>query len=157
MNDTPTDTPQDQGSALAPVAEVLGLNAEATAAEILAEIARRETPDPARYMPMDAVRELLQAHGETTAALSQDRVKARVDDAMTAGYITPGMRDWAMSLCSQDPESFDAFLQSAMPTYAHLSQPQARRGATASDAFGHSAEALEIAQNIGVDPARLNG
>jgi len=142
----------------APVAEALALNPDtATAEDIVAAINALATPDPAKYMPMQAVKELLYEHSQTKAALGQDRAEAKVREAMDAGYITPGMRDWAMSLCAQDPESFDAFLASALPAYAHLDRKLAVNGRGLADmpAARHSPEALEIARNLGIDPDKL--
>jgi phage I-like protein len=145
--------------ALAPIAEALGLNAAtATAGEIVAAIAEASSrPDPAKFMPIEAVQELLRSHHEAKAVLSQDRAEGKVRDAMAAGYLTPAMRDWAVSLCRQDPDSFDAFLSSAAPAYGHLlsrngQRPGARPGAVPAV---HDADALAIARNLGLDPSRL--
>ena len=148
-----------RAGALAPIAEALGLNAAtATAGEIVAAIAEARTrPDPAKFMPIEAVQELLRSHNEAKAVLSQDRAEGKVRDAMAAGYLTPAMRDWAVSLCRQDPDSFDAFLSSSVPAFAHMVQrhgqrPWARTGAAPAV---HDPDALAIARNLGLDPSRL--
>lgn len=109
-------------------------------------------------MPVEAVQELLRSHNETSAVLSQDRAEAKVRDAMAAGYLTPAMRDWAVSLCRQDPDSFEAFLSSSLPAYAHLTRRDGKRPGTRAGAApaAHDAEALAIARNLGLDPSRLS-
>ncbi|MCA8878607.1 MAG: hypothetical protein KDA73_01355 [Rhodobacteraceae bacterium] len=140
------------------IAGALGLNAEtATTDEIVAAVHARSQPDPAKFMPIEAVQELLRSHSETSAALSQDRAEAKVSEAMAAGYLTPAMRDWAVSLCSQDPESFEAFIDSAVPVWAHLTDRHAQRpgGATGASVSRHSQDVLAIARNLGVAPECL--
>lgn len=97
-------------------------------------------PDPARYVPVEAVQELLRERADHAAWRSEAEAEVRVATAMDAGYLTPAMRPWAVALCRQDPASFDGFLASAAPAYAHLAQPlrhmpppgsaEARRAAT---------------------------
>ena len=78
-------------------------------------------PDPAQYVPVTAVAGLLNDRNTRLATMAERNVTARVQDAMRRGFITPAMKDWATALCSQDPESFDAFLAKSVPSYAHLS------------------------------------
>ena len=160
MTDKPNQPPETNRADLTPIAEALGLHAEADAEEILSAINTRLTPDPAHYVPIEAVRELLQANGETTAAMNASQATAKVNTAVEKGYITPGMRGWALSLCSQDPESFDAFLSSAVPAYGHLSQNHGERtqlhgGASPRRGTTASGDALAICGHMGIDPAKL--
>ena len=117
--DTPTDTaPTDS---LAKIATALGLDASADEGAILTAINRTQAaPDPARFVPIEAVRDLMTERAMNRATASEEVATARVDAAMRDGYLTPGMRDWAVASCSADPASFDSFVQSATPAYAHL-------------------------------------
>lgn len=151
-----TDTPTAPGAALAQIAEALGLHSEATSAEIVTAIHGRTAPDPAQYVPIEAVKELLAAGKERFAAMSEDKARRKVDDATEQGYITPGMRGWAMALCSQDPERFDEFLTCSVPAYAHLMQKQthgARLGGNRTAPA--SGDEAEIFRHMGIDPARV--
>jgi len=155
----PPMSAHDRSATLAPIAEALGLNAEkATTEDIVAAISARTEPNPAKFMPVEAVQELLKAHGQNVAAMSQERAERKVNAAVEDGYITPAMRGWALSLCTQDPESFDAFMASALPAYAHLGEKISRNARSLSDVpeARHSPEAREIASNLGIDPARLD-
>jgi phage I-like protein len=67
-------------------------NATAQAAE-LRELRNSTTaPDPARYVPLEAVAELLSERNAKTATLGERVAAAKVDDAMRRGYLTPAMR-----------------------------------------------------------------
>lgn len=151
-----TETPTAPGAALAQIAEALGLHAEATSAEIVTAIHGRTTPDPAQYVPIEAVKELLAAGKERFAAMSEDKARQKVDDATARGYITPGMRGWAMALCSQDPERFDEFLSCSVPAYAHL-QHMHTHGArqNVQRTARVSGDEADILRHMGIDPAKL--
>lgn len=79
-------------------------------------------PDPAKFVPVDVVQDLLRDRDETRSEHAAERAETRVRDALKRGYITPGMRDWALALCTRDEASFDDFMAKALPTYAYLSK-----------------------------------
>lgn len=74
------------------------------------EAAAQESPDPARFVPVAAVQELLADRNTKIATMREADATARVDAALRAGHITPAMREWATALCLQDIESFDTFV-----------------------------------------------
>lgn len=82
-----------------------------------------ERPDPARFVPVDAVQELMTTHNERVATMREAEASAKVATALREGHITPGLRDWATALCMQNPESFDAFLSRSAAPYARLLRP----------------------------------
>lgn len=95
--------------ALARVAQAAGLQANATADEVVAAVAAAQTPDPTRYVPRsqyDAVAT------ELAAAQGEQRERA-VNEAVSAGKITPAQREWAISYHARDPRGFSAFVASA--------------------------------------------
>jgi phage I-like protein len=84
----------------------LGLPAEASAAQLLGEIAA------------------LKARGSEAAALQEEVVQLRermaqeevhkaVIAALRAGKITPAQKAWALAYCRRDPESFREFVEKA--------------------------------------------
>lgn len=81
-----------------------------------------QNPDPARFVPIEAVQELMVNRGQERSQYGEARTKAKISDALGKGYITPGMVDWATALCVQDEASFDGFVASNVPAYAYLSQ-----------------------------------
>lgn len=150
-----TDKTSTHSESMAAIAGALGLHAEASTGEIVAAIKNGTAPDPARFIPIDAVKELLEAGKERIVAMSEDGTRRKVDEATEQGYITPGMRDWAMSLCSQDPERFEEFLSCSVPNYAHLSRRETHGTCHSAPSTPANSDAAEIFKHMGVDPANL--
>lgn len=123
MPDQPTDKPADPAAMLARIAELLGLPPDAEPSMILDSLSRAlAKPDPKDYVPVAAVQEMLRDRNARLAVLSEETAAAKVEDALRRGYITPGLRPWALALCRQDPDSFDAFMSGAVPAFAHLTR-----------------------------------
>ena len=106
-------------SALSKIAAALGLDGTADEAAILTAINREKVPDPARFVPIEAVRELVAERAQVRALASEQTAVARVEQATNAGYLTPAMRDWAVALCRDDPASFDIGLFKRKSVSAH--------------------------------------
>ena len=107
--------------------QLLGLEADATPDTILASVRAlrkaAENPDPARFAPVEAMRDLLHEHHGQAEKRALERAEAKVEEAFQKGYLTGGMRDWALQLCRKDEASFDDFLASAVPQFAYLTEP----------------------------------
>lgn len=133
------------------LADVLAAIAALTSAEITAAN-RAQLPDPARFVPIEAVRELMEERALNRAAASEEVANARVQSAMDAGYLTPGMRDWAVALCRADPASFDTFVKTATPSYAKLFEPAPRLSLNRERRqSARSAEEAAVFSQLGLD------
>lgn len=99
------------------------------AAQALAS--RAESPDPAKFVPIDTFNAVHEELGRMKAAQSA----ALVEQGKAEGKITPGMEAWAKSYAASDPESFRAFLSSAPDM-----RPGARKSSQAA-AFGPGKDA----------------
>lgn len=155
---------------LAKLVDVLGLPADADAAAILKTIlaallpgqkftaeTAAEHPDPAHFVPIDAVRELLADHNTRIATMRESEATARVDAALRDGHITPALRGWATALCMQDAASFETFIAKSPAPFAHLHRqlvPGAppKRGAEAVLA---SEDEATICAQLGLKPDAL--
>ncbi|WP_424986872.1 phage protease [Microbulbifer sp. S227A] len=84
----PDETTEDQLVAL--VEAVRGKAEQATAAQM---------PDPARFVPIEAVQELMTSRHAGHNERAKDRAAAKVKDALDRGFIIPAMKDWATALC----------------------------------------------------------
>ena len=147
----PTDTD------LSDIASALGLPSGADCAAILTEINSQITPDPAKYVPIEAVRDLMNDRGSKVAMARESDVEAMVSDALDSGFITPGMRDWAMALCRQDPDSFVQFTESAAPAYAHLLKPTVGGSpAIAPKSPTYDEAELAICAQLNIEPVNLD-
>lgn len=132
-------------------------NAATQAAELRELRSMAAMPDPARFVPIDAVQELMAGLGAERTAQRMERAEAKVRAALAKGYITPAMKGWATALCASDEASFDAFVAKAVPHFAGLSQPllpaappeRAAAGAVQSDA------AAAICAQLGLAPGAL--
>lgn len=66
-------------------------------------------PDPSKYVPIDALKDVQAKLG----ALQEDKVLAAVDAAIEAGKLTPAQKDWALKLGKQDMSELNSFLATA--------------------------------------------
>lgn len=117
-----------------------------------------EQPDPSRFVPIDAVKELLAEHSSHMAVMRESDAKAKVDGALRGGYITPAMRGWATALCMQDAESFDKFIAASPAPWAHLHRelmPGLPPGSVITHALASDDETAICAQ-LGLKPGTLS-
>jgi len=154
--DTAADTLERIKNKLSKLAVSIGLEPDVDIDSIIDALPQNAAnasaePDPAKYVPIAAFQELLKDRNSKIAIVSQNEATTRVETAMNKGYLTPAMRDWAIALCSQDPDNFDAFIQTATPAYSHLFETRDwGKPPTASTAL-NSAE-KSIADQLGIDP-----
>jgi phage I-like protein len=132
------------------IATALGLDAGAGLDTILATLREGQAPDPAKYVPVAEVTALLRERNTRIAALSEQAVQRRVDDAVLAGVISPGMRDWATALCSQDPASFDTFVTSIGPVFGNLFKHRDWTLPEGTGVAGSGGDAETIAAQLGL-------
>lgn len=153
------------------VAEALGLPPDSPAEAVLrtfmaallgksapAAATAQQQPDPARYVPIEALCELKAERDTWMQAHRQAEADEKVTRALREGHITPAMKGWATALCMQDPDSFDSFLAKSPAIYASLTRPlnltlsQGEPGArgAASDA------AAAVCAQLGLKPDALN-
>lgn len=149
---SPTAAPD---TALPQIATALGLDAGAGLDTILATLREGQAPDPAEYVPFAEVTALLRERNTRIATLSEQAIARRVDDAVLTGVITPGMREWATALCSQDPDSFDTFVHSVGPVFGHLFKTREGKQPETGNTFGQSPEAESIAAQLGLPATAL--
>ena len=151
----------------------LGLPSDATPDQIADAFARIEalrelvtgkpgaaaaSPDPARYVPVSAVAEMLRRHSEEQAARTEDRVLAKVNGAFNQGYFNGGMRGWALALCRSDEAAFDTFIARSLPPLAHLLKPSAHNNAIPARgaAPAGSDAAAAVCAQLGLKPDALD-
>lgn len=157
----PADSPAarpDPAALMARLAQLLKMPPDADPEAVIAALERALTnPDPQRFVPAEAVQEMLRDRNQKVAALSEGAARTRVEDALARGYITPGLSNWALSLCREDPDRFDDFVAKAVPAFAHLSKrivpAGAPPGATTRGAGPDVAEAL--CAQLGLPPGTL--
>lgn len=163
-SDTPPQKDQTEPADLgAQLAKLLGLSVDASPKELLAKLTARltfgDSPDPAKFMPVSAVQEMLSVHRAEQAVVSEGRAREMVRSALNAGCITRGMQDWAMALCRSDESSFDQFLTNVGSVFAHLGQPARMSGPapgrTSPVAKAEGEAEAAICAQLGLKPGTL--
>ena len=116
-----------------------------------------DTPDPAKYVLIDAVRDLLSSRHADHTERDQKRALAKVKDALDRGFVTPGMKDWATAICARDEASFDTFLSKSVPAFAQLMTPLVPPYPPAGGEQQHaqSETAAAICAQLGLKPEAL--
>ena len=133
----PADTPVDQ--LLAKLAELM-----------------KGAPDPAKFMPVSAVQEMMRDRRNELGLHRQERVVAKVQKALDTYHITNGMRAWAMALCESNEAAFDEFCASA-PTFAYLfRETNAANFTRETERQDHSPLEQTICEQLGLKPGTLS-
>ena len=88
------------------LAQDLGLPDEATASQLKGSMAALKAGG-------EQVQTLKEKLAALKAQLTEETTARVVEEAMLAGKISPAQRDWAMSYCRQDPESFKTYVDKA--------------------------------------------
>lgn len=111
-------------------------------------------PDPALYVPRDQVEAMIRDANAGRAGMDEERATARVEGAIRDGILPPALRDWGVSLCTAQPESFDQFLDKAVPILPNggkaIIQGEPPRSRQAD-----SSEAAAVCSNLGIEPDAL--
>lgn len=157
QQDTQEDT-MTETNTLSQIAVSLGLDENTDGQVILDAIARLQSqPDPSKFVPIAALKEAIQGKLNAVSTNSEREAETKVSKAMSMGYLSPAMREWALALCKQSPASFDGFIASAIPQFAHLFKPSqlGSRQAPQGRAVEQSSEALAICAQLGLKPEDL--
>jgi phage I-like protein len=157
---TATDASPDAGLASA-LATLLGLPPDTKPADRLAKLtaALKAAPDPAKFVPAEAVQSMLHDHNLARATAAEERATAKVTKALDDGYFHRGLRDWAMALCRSDEPAFDKFLASQGPIYGYLFKETHTRNTPPARHAGAQADtemAAAICAQLGLKPDALN-
>lgn len=99
--------------------ELLNLNGDATASEVVAKVRELRTAasavgahahDPARYVAIAEFERALTELNALKAERARERAAHTVEDAIRAGKLTPAQREWAIAYCAADVRGFQAFV-----------------------------------------------
>ena len=156
--------PSSEPGIAAQLAKLLKLPPETPPEELIAALEEalkklaEAKPDPAKYVPAEAVAEMLRERNLALATMSEGRASGKVADALRRGFITPAMREWAMALCQSDEASFDRFLSSAVPAFAHLTKPSRAAALPPGTARSPLTATLAnaVCEQLGLPPGALN-
>ena len=74
---------------------------------------------------------------------------------MNAGHLSPGMRDWAIELCRQSPDSFDDFVSFSAAPFARLFERKHRQTIADPGSAHVDAETAALCRQLDIDPKSL--
>lgn len=163
------DTMPAEPVTLAEIATALGLDRQAEGTAILdairalldarakGETAREAPPNPAKYVPIAALRDLLEERNSETAQAREERARDKVDRAFKQGYLSGGVKARALELAQQDEARFDTFIASTAPMFAHLTKPSHANGPAPRTDTGLADDpnAAAICAQLGLKPGAL--
>ena len=160
--DMTPDAP-DAAQLLQSLVKMLGLGPDATEEDVLAALVEAlagkgaAKPDPKKYVPVAAVQAMMRERNTEQAELAESRAVDKVKSAMSKGYLTGGLHEWALELCRSDEAAFDTFIEKSVPPYAHLLQEYSHmRGAPSSgSAVATSGMAAAVCAQLGLKPDAL--
>jgi len=140
--------------------KLLGLAPDATEEALIealeAMLKERTKPDPAEYMPVEAVTAMMRERSVERLAHQEGRAVEKVNAALRQGYISPAMKDWALSLCRSDGAAFDTFLAATGPYFAHLFEPSGLDGVPPSRSTARESDMeAAICAQLGLKPGSL--
>ena len=127
------------------VAAALKLPATATPEQLVAA-ATAAAPDQAKFVPIAAFTELQ----DQLATFSKERAEAAVAAAMTAGKVTPALKDWASGFAERDLQGFTGWVEKAPVIVAAGTQLDADAGATGAGTI--TPEEAAVLKLTGVSP-----
>jgi len=125
-------------------------------AQLLAACSRLTTapadkPDPAQFVPIEAVKDLAEKVAVLSAQVSGSAVDKLVGEALADGRLLPAMEGWAREYGQKDRAGLQAFLKEAAPLAA-LTRLQAANPPPA-DGLNLSADERKAAELIGLSVA----
>ncbi len=108
----------DQADHLKPIITAAGLTGVLTASGATAIVAKMadtgsDKPDPSKFVPIAAFQEVQTQLASAQSQIGDDRVSTIVASAITAGKVTPALKDWATDYACKDMAGFKTWLASA--------------------------------------------
>lgn len=161
--DAPDDTLTAAAQSLAGKVKGLGALAKAlgqdegadtdkltAAAQTLIEKTKTVDPDPAKYAPVEIVKELSDKIAAMSASLTGDRAAEAIDKAKAAGKVSPAMEAWAKGYATKDLDGFTAWC-SAAPVIVSPGGTGAKGRPAATDT-GLTEEETAVCSQLGLAP-----
>ena len=110
-------------------------------------------PDPAKYAPVVALKELQGQVAALSAQIAGQEVEAVVGEALAANKLTPALAGWARDLGGKDLAALKAFV-AASPTLAPVSGQSGGKGVDAGGGALSETE-LAVCKATGIAPEDL--
>ena len=119
---------------------------------IAAAKAAVESPDPAKFAPVDTVKELQAQVAALTAEAAQRMVDDLIGPALADGRILPAQEQWARELGKSNVAALKAYLDTAQPIAALGSTQTGGKAPQARTASGLTEQEEAVAAACGITP-----
>lgn len=139
---------QEAVAALAAKATKTGELEEALAAA--SAKVKPDTPDPAKFVPVEAVQQLQTQMAALSAQVQGGEVERLVGQGLEDGRLLPAMEDWARSLGEKDVAALRSYLDSAQPIAALTGQQSGGRQPGADGGGKLSETELAVCRQLGL-------
>lgn len=117
-----------------------------------AKTAPGRKPDPAKFVPVEAVTELTQQVAALSARINGGELDTVVAEALKAGKLLPSLEAWARELGTKDLAALKSYVAAAAPVAALVNTQTHGKGPSGEEAHGLSAVELEVAALSGMTP-----
>jgi len=108
-------------------------------------------PDPAKYVPIEAVQELQQQVAVLKAGVDSNEMADLIQQASDDGRLLPSMKDWAEELAISNPAVLKAYLEKAAPLAALKgTQTQSKKPPENADKDNLTAEDMAVLKATGI-------
>lgn len=139
--------------------QALGLDEQAQPAVVLAactglkaKAASAEQPDPAKFVPVDVMKELQGQVAVLSAQINGDKAEGLIQTALADGRLLKPMETWARDLAKKDVASLSAYLDAAQPIAALSKTQTGGQAPVVDDKTGLNAEELAVCSAMGISP-----
>lgn len=139
---------QEAVAALAAKATKTGELEEALAAATAKT--KTDKPDPAKFVPVEAVQQLQTQMAALSAQVQGGEVERLVGQGLEDGRLLPAMEDWARSLGEKDVAALRSYLDSAQPIAALTGQQSGGRQPGADGNSKLSETELAVCRQLGL-------
>jgi phage I-like protein len=85
---------------------------------LTAQVAELGTPDPAKFVPVEALTAMQTELAALSATVKQDNINKLIEPALADGRLLPALKQWAENYGKADYEGLAAFLTLAQPISA---------------------------------------
>jgi phage I-like protein len=108
----------DKAAVLAAITALKAGTDQVAALSAQVEALKAKSPDPAKFVPIDAVAALQTQLAELSATVSADKISKLIEPALADGRLLPAQKAWAESLGKSDIAALSAYLDTARPIAA---------------------------------------
>lgn len=130
--------------------------AETKVTELTTQLEQDQTPDPAKWVPIDTYNQVMTQVAALTTETREEKVTALVSEAIDNKVLFPAEREWATSLGMKDLATLKAQIDVRAPMAAlTATQTQDKNLDDDNGKTQHSAEHLAVCSQFDLDPDKV--